>query len=205
MVENLTSFYWANNSKSDILNIVLHGSSKGIDSPFIEKIFQALEGLGEGVIAFNFPYLERGEEASSGSKLEEEIEELKKILVFANADKYKHVRLVGKSLGAIVASFYLKSLSSEEQKKYPIVVLGYVKSEGGIDLKSFIGKIVIIQGEKDQFGGIEAIKEDLKDAASKDIQYFEIKGADHSYRDPETREPKYEDEVIEILQKLNQS
>lgn len=202
-MKEFTSFCYFHNSKSDTLNVVLHGSSKGIESPFIEKIFKTFKDLGQSVIAFNFPYLERGEESTSGVELKEEVDELKEILTFANVNRYQHIKLVGKSLGAIVASFYLKSLSQGEQKRYSIVVLGYVKSETGIDLQSFSGRIVVVQGEKDQFGDIEAVREDLKGAVSKDIHYFGIKGADHSYRNPDTKEPKYEDEVIEILQRLD--
>lgn len=195
-----TSFHYVYNSKSEILSVVLHGSSKGINSPFIEKIFETLKDLGESVLAFNFPYLEKGRDNTSGPKLKKEVNELRKMLNFVDGNRYKHIRLVGKSLGAVVASYYLKSLTKKEQKRYSVVVLGYVKSNGGIDLESFLGSVVVIQGENDQFGNIKAVRENLKGAASKDIQYFEIKEADHSYRDPETREPKYEDKVIEILQ-----
>lgn len=201
-MKDFTSFYYFHNSKADTINVVLHGSSKGIESLFIEKVFKTFKDLGQSVISFNFPYLERGQESTSGTDLKEEVDELKKILTFADASKYKHIRLVGKSLGAIVVSFYLKSLPQEEQKRYSVIVLGYVKSETGIDLRSFSGRIVVVQGEKDQLGNIEVVREDLKDAMSDDIQYFGIKGADHSYRDPDTKEPIYEDEVIEILQSL---
>jgi hypothetical protein len=37
----------------------------------------------------------------------------------------------------------------------------------------------------------------LKDAVSKDIKYLEVKGADHSYRNPETKEPVFEDDAID--------
>jgi len=43
----------------------------------------------------------------------------------------------------------------------------------------------------------------LKDALSSDINYYEIEGADHSYRVPDTKEPTYEDKAIEVLKKIN--
>ena len=49
----------------------------------------------------------------------------------------------------------------------------------------------------------QLVKNDLKNAKSKDIKYFEIKNADHSYRDLETKEPVYEDEAMKVLSKLN--
>lgn len=53
----------------------------------------------------------------------------------------------------------------------------------------------------DKFGNIEVVKNDLKDAVSKNINYFEIKNADHSYRN-ESKEPIFEDEAIEVLSRL---
>jgi len=118
-------------------------------------------------------------------------------LALANATEYKHVRLIGKSLGGIVASYFLKNI--KEENNYSVIILGYVKTEGGVDINNFRGDITIIQGSKDKFGNIETIKEDLNNAISKNIRYFEIENADHSYRDPETKEAKYEDEVLKIL------
>lgn len=186
-------------NKSDTLDILLHGSSGGMNYSLIQKNADVCTKQGHSVANFNFPYFERGEEQSSGLELKEELETLKSVLNECKAEEYKHIRLIGKSLGAIITSYYLKSLSKEEQSKYSIVVFGYVT--GNIDLKSFEGKIDIIQGENDKFGNIEIVKNDLKDAVSKDINYFEIINADHSYRN-ESKEPIFEDEAIEVFSKL---
>lgn len=151
------------------------------------------------VANFNFLYFERGEEQSSGPELKEELETLQSVLNECKAEEYKHIRLIGKSLGAIIASYYLKALPKEEQLKYSVVVFGYVT--GSTDLKSFEEKINIIQGEKDKFENIDVVKNDFKDAVSEDISYFEIKNADHSYRN-ELKEPVFEDEAIEVFKKL---
>ena len=186
-------------AKAHTLDVLLHGSSGGMDYSLIKKVFDECVKKGHSVVNFNFPFFERGEEQSSGVELKEEIETLQLILDQSKFDEYKHIRLIGKSLGAIIASFYLKSLSKEAQSKYSVVVFGYVT--GSIDLKSFEGKIKIIQGEKDKFGNIKVVKNDLKDAVSKNINYFEIKNADHSYRN-ELKEPIFEDEAIEIFSKI---
>lgn len=99
-----------------------------------------------------------------------------------------------------MASFFLKNVIIEEHSRYSIVVLGYVT--GSIDLKGFRGKISIIQGEKDKFGGIEVVQRDMKSSVSSDVSYFQIDGADHSFRVPETKEPIFEDKAIEILSSL---
>ncbi len=193
----LPNFKYFHNNKSKILDVVLHGGSVNMDSSLINKIVDASKARENSVVAFNFTFLERGEEQSSGPELIEEIEALKSVLEFCKTEKFENVRLIGKSLGAIVAAKFLSSLNSDEQKKYEIVVFGYVT--GSINLKSFAGKIVIIQGSKDKFGDIEIVKNDMKNAISKDITYFSVEGADHSYRDPETKEGIYEDEAIKLI------
>ncbi len=196
---NIPSLKFIKN-KSNTLDVLLHGSSGGMNYSLMQKIFDECAKQGHSVANFNFPYFERGEEQSSGPELNEELETLKSVLNKCKAEEYKHIRLIGKSLGAIIASYYLKSLSKEEQTKYSVIVFGYVT--GSIDLKSFGGKIDIIQGEKDKFGNIDVVRNDLKDVVSKDISYFEIKNADHSYRN-ELKEPIFEDEAIDIFKRLS--
>jgi len=171
-----------------------------MNSSFLEKVIASCRNKGYSVLALNFPYFDRGEEKSSGPGLKEELSVLGEAMKFVKANDYGHVRFVAKSLGAIVASYFLRNLPKDKRNKYSIVVLGYVT--GSIDLKRFYGNISIIQGEKDKFGGIDKVKRDLKNAASGNISYFGIKGADHSYRDPKTKEPIYEDKAIEILSLL---
>ncbi len=185
--------------ESETLDVLLHGSSGGMNYSLMQKIFDECVKQGHSVANFNFPYFERGEEQSSGPKLKEELETLQSVLNECKAEEYKRIRLIGKSLGAIIASYYLKALPKEEQSKYSVVVFGYVT--GSIDLKSYEGKVDIIQGEKDKFGNIEVVKNDLKDAGSKDINYFEIRNADHSYRN-ELKEPIFEYQAIEVFKKL---
>lgn len=200
-MNKLPSYQYYHCSTSSSLDVVLHGRTPGIDSPFIEKVFNYSKHKGNSVLAFNFPYLERGDESSSGPELKEELETLKEMLtMIEKGTSYSKIRLIGKSLGGIIASYWIKSLTKEDQKRYEVIILGYVT--GDVQLKQFEGKITIIQGEKDKYGNIEVTKKDLSDAISEDIQYFEVKNADHSYRNPNTKEPIYEDDVIKILNSL---
>lgn len=196
-MNKLTSFLHFHNSKATTLDVILHGGSGGIDSPFMQKVFESSKNKGNSVIMFDFPFVEKGEERSSGPELKEELQVLKEMLLVAGFDKFAHIRLIGKSLGGIVASYYLNSLSEEERKLYEVIILGYVT--GDVKLKEFIGKVTIIQGEKDKFGNSDVVKKDMRDAVSRDIIYHEIAGADHSYRNPETKEPIYEGQVLELL------
>ena len=187
------------NNNSNTLDVLLHGSSGGMNYSLMQKIFDVCLKQGHSVANFILPYFARGDEHSSGPELKEELETLQSVLNECKSKEYKYIRLIGKSLGAIIASYYIKSLSKEEQLKYSVIVFGY--ATGSIDLKSFEGKINIIQGEKDKFGDIETVKNDLKESVSKNINYFEIKNADHSYRN-ESKEPIFEDEAIEVFKKL---
>lgn len=197
---NFPSLNFYHNSSASTLDVILHGGSSGIESSFIQKLFNNSRELGNSVIAFNFPYLERGGENSSGEELKEELDTLQKILDLCEYKKYKRIRLLGKSLGGIVASYYLDKLPIKESKRFSVVILGYVT--GGLKLKAFKGKISVIQGQKDKFGGIDVVKDDLKNAKSEEIHFFEIEGADHSFRVPETKKPIYEEKAIEILKSI---
>lgn len=197
-MNKLTSFQYYHNSKTLLLDVILHGGSKGIESSFIQKIFGVCKKVGHSVIAFNFSYLERGEENSSGPELKEELETLREILKLTQYEHHEHIRLIGKSLGGIVASYFLNDLPKAEQKRFEIIILGYIA--GDTRLKNFPGKLTIIQGEKDKFGGIEIVKDNLKNTKSKEVYYHQIAGADHSFRAPETKEPIYEEQVIALLE-----
>jgi len=149
-------------TESDTLDVLLHGAGGGMEHTNIKKAFDVCVGKGYSVVNFNFPFCERGDEHSSGPDLIEEIETLKKVLTECEANKYQHIRLIGKSLGAIIAAKYLSQLTPTEQKKYSVVIFGY--DTGMINISTFPGKISIIQGEKDKYGNIEIVKNDLKNA-----------------------------------------
>lgn len=193
---NLPNFKYFYNNKAKTLDAVLHGGSQGMDSGFIGKIIDASRKTGNSVVAFNFPYIERGEENSSGPELLEELEALQSVLDYCQTANFENIRLIGKSLGGIVAGHFLKKLEKDQLKKFSLIIFGY--DIGYIDLKSFPGEIIIIQGSKDKFGDIEAVKKDMNGAVSNDITYLSIEGADHSYRIPETKEPIYEDEAVSV-------
>ena len=176
-MNDLPTLQFFNKKDSDILNVLLHGGNFNIETSFMQKLFNLSIAKGRSAISFNFPYIDRGDTPSSN--LVEEIETLQKVLNFVGYNSYSHIHFIGKSMGAIVAGKFLKQ-QNLDYEKCSITVLGYVV--GGIDIKDFNGNITIIQGSEDRFGNIEKVKEDMKVLDDK-VRYFEINGADHSFRD----------------------
>jgi len=187
--------------RSDTLDIVLPGGSYGIETPFLKKMIKACKESGHSVLAFNFPYYERGDDHSSGPELKEELETIDSMMKKYHAEKYKQIRFVTKSLGGIVASYFLRKIPKSQHDRYSIIVLGYVL--GSVDLKNFSGKIKIIQGGKDKFGNIGKVKKDFKNSPSKDISYVEIKGADHSFKNPDTGKSVFVNRATKFIHRAN--
>ena len=198
---SLPKYKFFKNDKSDTLDIVLNGMDFDMDSPFIKSVVDVCKQLGHSVLSFNYPFTERGEDHSSGPELREEKLALRKLMQEVQADGYKTIRLVGKSLGAIVAGEFLKAIPKVAQKKFTLIVLGYPTKY--MDISPFTGKIYIIQGEKDKNGSVAEVKKHLTNTKSKSIEYFEVKGADHSFRDPITKEPIYENEALNLLSSID--
>jgi len=187
--------YYSNNLEE--LNIIFPGSSLGFQTGLINKIFNKFVSEGRSAVSYNYPFLDRGEENSSGEDLKEELDALNSILTSIDINKYSKINLIGKSLGAIVASYFLaKDENSHLLDKVSLSVLGYVK--GSIDLSKINCKIIIIQGEKDRFGNIDEVKKDFEDKDLSQISFTEIPNADHSYRNSD-KEPIFEDLAIEAL------
>jgi predicted alpha/beta-hydrolase family hydrolase len=192
-LDNITYKFYHKQS-SDRVYVVLHGSgTEGVESPFIAKVIEALTNTGNSVFGFNFPYCERGDESSSGPELTEEVEALKQVVEQLQGSGYK-VTIVAKSLGAIVASFYLEQKPSDDIE---LIVLGYVI--GDVKTQAVSDNLkAVIQGENDRFGGVEAVKAELGDISASVI---EIPSADHSYRNDQ-KEPVFQDAAIQELLKL---
>ena len=114
-------------TKSDTINIIIHGGSKGIESPFMEKLYKKSTANGISTITFNFPYLDRGEENSSGEDLTEEQETIAQIINFISQFNFKEIKFIAKSLGGIALAKYLQNHQEGlSDKEIEVVILGYV-------------------------------------------------------------------------------
>jgi len=192
-LNNITYKFYHKQSAGRVF-VVLHGSgTEGVESPFIAKVIEGLTKTRQNVFGFNFPYCERGDDSSSGPELAEEVNALKQVVEELQAQGYK-VTLVAKSLGGIVASFYLEQHPSETVE---LVVLGYVI--GDVKTEAIRNNLkAVVQGQNDRFGDAEAVRGELGDISA---EVVEIPNADHSYRNDQ-KEPVFQDLAVEELLKL---
>lgn len=189
-MDKLTYKYYRKNG-GEKAYIVIHGSGPvGVETGFITSIFDAIAMTKNSVICFNFPYCDRGEDNSSGAELEEEVASLKCVVDFIRSERYKNIGIVAKSLGGIVASYYLERYPDN---KIDLAILGFIPD----DVKRAVIKNnlkLVIQGENDRFASPSEIEKIVSNSA----KVVEIKNADHSYRN-DKKEPIYQNLAIEKL------
>ena len=171
---------------------MLHGGgTSGIESPFISQIIETIANSNISVLGFNMPYCERGEKETRMPELTEEVEALADVIGYLRGEGYQKINIVAKSLGGIIASFYLDKNPAED---IDVIILGYVI--GSVKMGAVVPCLrLVIQGADDRFGDSQAVREELN---NRDTKIVEIPQADHSYRNKDS-EPAYQAEAIKIL------
>jgi predicted alpha/beta-hydrolase family hydrolase len=173
--------------------LIMHGGSKGIESEFLQKLIDKSASSNTTTLAFNFPYLDRGEESSSGPELIEELETMHTMVQMLADLGVKNITIIAKSLGGIVASYYLNSKLRSNNISFSLIIMGFVIPDVRLPLE--VDKLIVIQGAEDKFGNIQKVREFLSEPHP-NSSLISVEGADHSYRDPE-KNPIYEDEAID--------
>lgn len=191
-MQELTYKYYRKTG-TKIVYIVLHGSGPvGVETDFISSIFDSIAATKNSVLCFNFPYCEREEEASSGPELKEEIDALKRAVDFAYLEGFNKIIIVVKSLGGIIASFYLEQYPDGQIE---LLVLGYIPSK--IKQRAISHNLkLVIQGTNDRFASPIEVKKNVGSL----VEVIEILDADHSYRNSK-KEPVYQETAIKELMK----
>ena len=189
-MQELTYKYYRKNGTKTVYIILHGGGAFGVETDFISSIFDAIAATKNSVLCFNFPYCERGEETSSGPELKEEIDALKRAVDFAYLEGFSKIIIVAKSLGSIIASYYLEQYPDSQIE---LLVLGYIPSETKQRAISNNLKLVI-QGTNDRFASPIEVKKNVGSL----VEVIEIIGADHSYRNSK-KEPVYQETAIKEL------
>jgi len=191
-MQELTYKYYRKRG-AKIVYMILHGGGPvGVETDFISSIFDAIAVTKNSVLCFNFPYCEREEEASSGPELKEEVDALKRAIDFAYLEGFSKIIIVAKSLGDIVASFYLEQYPDSQIE---LLILGYIPSE--IKQRAISNNLkLVIQGTNDRFASPIEVKKNV----GSQVEVIEIIDADHSYRNSK-KEPIYQETAIKELMK----
>lgn len=169
----------ADESNHNTIVIILHGISEGCESAFIKNISDQLTMHGFDNLRFNFSYLEKGL-GYTKDNVDQEVSELNQAIIFSKEIGYSKFIFVGKSLGGIVASYWLAKYG-DQLPIDKVIILGLVINEISLVGLNKAGSILIIQGEFDKFGNKAAVVNALTPMQQK-LKIIEIKGADHSYR-----------------------
>lgn len=191
-MQELTYKYYRKRG-AKIVYMILHGGGPvGVEIDFISSIFDAIAATKNSVLCFSFPYCEREEEASSGPELKEEVDALKRAIDFAYLEGFSKIIIVAKSLGDIVASFYLEQYTDSQIE---LLILGYIPSE--IKQRAISNNLkLVIQGTNDRFASPIEVKKNV----GSQVEVIEIIDAGHSYRNSK-KEPVYQETAIKELMK----
>ncbi len=136
-----------------------HGAGAGMDSPFMEFFAKGLAGRGVRVVRFEFPYM--ASKRATGKQKPPDREPVLRETWRQVIERLGREGLVigGKSMGGRIAS-----LIADEADIAGLVCLGYPFHPAGKPgrlrvehLKSIRTPTLIVQGERDPFGGREEV------------------------------------------------
>jgi predicted alpha/beta-hydrolase family hydrolase len=171
--------------------ILLHGASAGLESPFMNDLFQAVDKIPADVLAIEFPFVARN--VSPTPNLQAKVDALNSAIIFLQQER-KRITIIAKSLGGIVASKWLAG----PQREANLYVLGHVLGEGNMQTQNLLGKLKgVIQGEFDKFGNAAKVQAELS-AHHINTPVVEVPGADHSYCNPQ-KNPTYQATALDAL------
>jgi predicted alpha/beta-hydrolase family hydrolase len=167
----------------------------------MQMLYQRFVERDYSVVLMEYPYQTNGGQPPEND-LSEEINALKVVVDELKKKGYQRFTYVCKSLGGLVATWLMREPEYTENCEN-IHLLGCVLPRGdeeGIDAVSAREKIrLVIQGELDEYGNVESVRNYLKTAGC-DAEVIEIKDGDHSYRHLGSRElPTHEAEAVEAL------
>lgn len=179
-INNLEHEYYSH-PKNDYAYMLLHGVRGGIDEAYIQTIYGSLKARKSTVLAFNFPYMTRGEDRVSHTSFTEELDVLQTGYNFLVGSGMQRVHIIGKSIGGIILSYWLKN--KPDINNVDASIMGYITGPNNVQPEALRGRLkCVIQGEYDRYADVETVTTELA-AHNVDSKVIEIPGADHSYRD----------------------
>ncbi len=185
---------------SDVL-VLAHGAGGAMDTPFMAKIAEGVADCGVRVVRFEFPYMAaRREGGRRGAPDREPVLLDSWRSVIDHLGGGRKLVIGGKSLGGRMAS-----LIADEVHARGLVCLGYPFHPPGNPerlrtkhLVTLQTPALIVQGERDPFGGREEV---ARYARSPAIRIAWLTDGDHSFR-PRARSGASEKGNLEAAVKL---
>ncbi len=165
------------------LYIFAHGSSKGMDSPFMETIAGHLRDHRINVLRFNFPYIVAGKGFPDRAEILED--SWRTVIRWANENlQFTDLYIGGKSMGARIAT----AIASEVADLEGLIFLGYPLHPAGkfdhirdLYLQDIRKPMLFIQGTRDSMARMDLLQQAL--SSLRDYVTLQwIEGGDHSYK-----------------------
>lgn len=180
--------------------MLIHGVRGGIDEAYVQTLQKKLVARGDTTLAFNFPYMTRGETTPTGGTFEEELDTLQIAYDFLKAEGKAPIHIIAKSFGGIAVSHWLAR--NQDIKDVDVSIMGYIPGEGGIIPDTLRGRLkMVVQGDHDRYATPDAIRAELR-THRLGGEVIEIPNADHSYRDTISANPPpyaYQEMAIDEL------
>lgn len=161
------------------INILIHGSSEGFNSQFMQFINAGLIKAGKETFGFDFDYITNG--TAPSKDFIDEYAKLKSVINHHINRGYTKINLIGKSLGGVLCLH--EEIASYANK---IIILGFPYSFGyPVDLCKKLGKnaskISIIQGTNDALCDLEKLAE-LNQSIGSTMGIIAIGNASHGFK-----------------------
>lgn len=193
--------------------LLAHGASKGMASPFMEKIARGVINSGVRVVRFNFPYMEdmlrtgKKNSPNGGKILQRCFSDLIVHCIEREKCPSKNIIIGGKTMGARVAS-----MVADDSKVAGVICLGYPfhppKKPGRLrnqHLKTIQTPTLICQGERDPFGKRDNVQQQNY---SKSIKFHWLMDGGHNFKpnklSDRTAEENMEDAINACNKFINQ-
>lgn len=161
------------------INILIHGSSEGFNSQFMQFINAGLNRAGKKTFGFDFDYIASG--TAPSKDFIDEYAKLKSVINHHINRGYTKINLIGKSLGGVLCLH--EEIIRHANK---VVILGFPYSLGySADLCKKLGKnaskVSIIQGTNDSLCNLEELAE-LNQSMVSEISIIAIDNASHGFK-----------------------
>jgi len=178
-----------------------HGAGAGMDHPFMARMAGGLAERGIRVARFEFPYMERRRETGKRGGPDRPavlLERWREAIVQLRDGGATRLLVGGKSMGGRIAS-----MVADEQEVQGLVCLGYPFHPPGrpdklrtAHLETLTTPTLIIQGERDPFGGRDEVPGYPLSPA---IRLHWLPDGDHSFKPRKSSGRTHEENLTEAV------